>query len=249
MKANLKDKKKFGIYVIRNLINNKVYVGKAVDIHRRIKGHITALNTKSKDENIHLINAWHKYGRENFDYYVAEYLNLNEYKNEKEIQEALKKKELEWMIKLNSLDRNFGYNMRQDSEGGMIPSDETRKRLSEANKKRFSNPEEREKLRKKSKEFWAENPEIKKQMKKKVATALQKYRYGKFTKDTDELIKIYQTSQDILEENPDYYLQAIKGCCQGTKASYKGFKWHYIDLETEDAYRREYKYQSKKKLK
>ena len=61
-------------------------------------------------------------------------------------------------------------------------------------------------------------------MKKKVARSLQKYRYGKFTKDTDELIKIYQTSQDILEENPDYYLQAIKGCCQGTKASYKGFK-------------------------
>lgn len=57
MKANLKDRKKFGIYVIRNLINNKVYVGKAVDIHRRIKGHITALNTKSKAENIHLINS------------------------------------------------------------------------------------------------------------------------------------------------------------------------------------------------
>lgn len=241
MKANLKDRKKFGIYVIRNLINNKVYVGKAVDIHRRIKGHITALNTKSKDENIHLINSWHKYGRENFDYYVAEYLNLDEYKNNKEIQEALKKKELEWMIKLNSLDRNFGYNMRQDSEGGMIPAEETRKRLSEAGKKRFEDPKEREKLGKRSKEFWAKNPDVKKQMKKKVAQSLQKYRYGKFTKDTDELIKIYQTSQDILEENPEYYLQAIKGCCQGTKASYKGFKWHYIDLETEEIYRRERK--------
>ena len=61
-------------------------------------------------------------------------------------------------------------------------------------------------------------------MKKKVAKARQQYRYGKFSKDTDELIQIYETSQDILEENPEYYLQAIKGCCQGTKSSYKGYK-------------------------
>ena len=52
-----KDKKKSGIYVIKNKINNKIYVGKAVDIYKRIKAHVTLLNTKSKNENIHLINA------------------------------------------------------------------------------------------------------------------------------------------------------------------------------------------------
>ena len=66
------------------------------------------------------------------------------------------------MIKLNSLDRKFGYNMRQDSEGGMIPAEETRKRLSEAGKKRFEDkvleriskdPKEREKFGKRFKEF------------------------------------------------------------------------------------------------
>ena len=51
------DKKKSGIYVIKNLINNKVYVGKAVDIYRRIKDHVTGLNTKNKNENPHLINS------------------------------------------------------------------------------------------------------------------------------------------------------------------------------------------------
>ena len=51
------DKKKSGIYVIKNLINNKVYVGKAIDIYRRIKDHVTALNTKNKNENPHLINS------------------------------------------------------------------------------------------------------------------------------------------------------------------------------------------------
>ena len=241
MKANLKDKNKIGIYVIRNLTNNKVYVGKAINIHRRIKQHITSLNTKSKDENIHLINAWHKYGRENFDYYVAEYLKTDDFKTIKELQQILKVKELEWMNKLQSLNRDYGYNLRQDSDGGMIPSDETRKRLSEAGKKRFANPEARKKLGEQSKAFWANNPDIKKQMKKKVAKARQQFRYGKFSKDADELIQIYETSQDILEENTEYYLQAIKGCCQGTKSSYKGFKWHYIDLHTDEVYRREYK--------
>ena len=51
------DKKKSGIYVIKNLINNKVYVGKTVDIYRRIKDHVTGLNTKNKNENPHLINS------------------------------------------------------------------------------------------------------------------------------------------------------------------------------------------------
>ena len=40
----------------------------------------------------------------------------------------------------------------------------------------------------------------------------------------DNLIKIYEVVGDIQLEYPNFYLQAIKGCCQGTKASYKGFK-------------------------
>lgn len=52
MKANLKDKGKCGIYCIRNLINSKVYIGKSVDIHRRIKRHVGHLNQQSsKHEN------------------------------------------------------------------------------------------------------------------------------------------------------------------------------------------------------
>ena len=36
--------------------------------------HVTNLNTRNKNENRHLINAWHKYGRSNFSYYVVEYV-------------------------------------------------------------------------------------------------------------------------------------------------------------------------------
>lgn len=79
MKANIKDKGKWGIYCIKNTVNQKVYVGKAIDIHRRIKQHITQLNTKSKDENIYLINAWHKHSRTAFEYSVLEYIEVDDY--------------------------------------------------------------------------------------------------------------------------------------------------------------------------
>ena len=57
MIQNKEDKKKSGIYVIKNKINNKVYVGKSVDIYLRIKAHVTGLNTKNLNENCHLINS------------------------------------------------------------------------------------------------------------------------------------------------------------------------------------------------
>ena len=85
------DKKKSGIYVIKNLINNKVYVGKAVDIYRRIKDHVTGLNTKNKNENPYLINSWHKHKRENFTYYVAEYITIED---RDELDNKLKDREL-----------------------------------------------------------------------------------------------------------------------------------------------------------
>ena len=46
-----------GIYLIRNKVNNKIYIGKAKNIYERIRQHINLLNKKSKDENIHLINS------------------------------------------------------------------------------------------------------------------------------------------------------------------------------------------------
>lgn len=57
MKANIKHKGKIGVYCIFNKVNGKVYIGKAKCIHKRIIGHIALLNTRSKDENRHLIRA------------------------------------------------------------------------------------------------------------------------------------------------------------------------------------------------
>lgn len=226
MKLNTKDKGKCGIYVIRNLINNKVYVGKSKNIYIRLKQHKTLLNTKNCNENYHLINSWHKYGKENFDYYVIEYLEFNE--------EILKERELYWMESLNSCDRKNGYNLRKDTTTHCEVLQETRERCRKAQIKRYKNPEERLKSSIASKKFWKENPEIIKIIAEKCKIANRLYRIGKYTKDTDELIEIYEFKDCIVKQNPNYYTQAIMGCCQGTKKSYKGFNWHYVKLDSSE---------------
>ena len=226
MKLNTKDKGKSGIYVIRNLQNQKVYVGKSKNIYIRLKQHITQLNTKSKDENRYLINAWHKYGKNNFEYYVIEYLEFKE--------DLLKTRELFWMETLKSLNRKTGYNLRKDTETKCEVSIETREKCRQSQIKRYEKSEERKKSSDASKKFWKERPELKKGMIEKVKHANRLYRIGKYNKLTDELIEIFEFKDNIKEKYPEFYIQAIMGCCQGNKASYKGFKWHYVKLDSNE---------------
>ena len=225
------DKGKSGIYVIKNKINNKIYVGKAINIYRRIKDHVTALNTKNKNENPHLINSWHKYGRENFTYYVVEYVDETD---RLVLDNILKERELYWMNKLNSLDNSIGYNLRLDSESGLIVSEETKEKMKESQIRRYKNEEERIKQSETMIQLRKNHPELYEESKEKLAYANRKYRIAKCNKNTGEVIKIYEIVKEIADENPEYYLQAIKGCCQGTKNSYKGFRWHYIELDSDN---------------
>ena len=228
MKQRTEDKFKSGIYVIQNNINQKKYVGKALDIYRRIKAHVTALNTKDVNENRHLTNSWHKYGRESFSYYVIEYI----FDEDKDILEnKLKERELYWIEHLDTLNREKGYNLRLDSEGKCIVSDETREKCRESQIERFSDENARKEMSEKLKTLRKEHPEYWEDSKIKLAYANRKYRIAKCDKNTGEIIKIYEIIKEISDENPDYYLQAIKGCCSGSKKSYKGFRWHYCDLE------------------
>ena len=60
------------IYGIFNRVNGKVYIGQTNDFVRRSSEHRRWLKTKNKNENRHLISAWHKYGSENFDFIILQ---------------------------------------------------------------------------------------------------------------------------------------------------------------------------------
>jgi group I intron endonuclease len=62
-----------GIYKIINVINNKFYVGSAVDLKRRKTRHFSELRT-GKHNNRYLQAAWVKYGESSFVFVVVEEL-------------------------------------------------------------------------------------------------------------------------------------------------------------------------------
>ena len=58
-----------GIYQIKCLSNNKIYIGSSINIYQRWKNHKWNLN-KNTHHSIHLQNCWNKYGESNFEFKV-----------------------------------------------------------------------------------------------------------------------------------------------------------------------------------
>jgi group I intron endonuclease len=88
-----------GIYAIRNIINNKVYVGSSKNIKNRWRNHRCQLN-KRISHSPHLQNAWNKYGKENFIFSILAIC---------EEKDLIFNEEL-WIHTLKSLNPEFGYN-------------------------------------------------------------------------------------------------------------------------------------------
>lgn len=63
-----------GIYAIKNLLNNKIYIGQSVEIQKRFNMHIFNSQNKlnSKIYNYHLYKAFRKDGLQNFKFMVLE---------------------------------------------------------------------------------------------------------------------------------------------------------------------------------
>ncbi len=72
-----------GIYIIRNLINNKRYIGSSVSITTRWKSHKSRLN-RNKHHSDKLQNSWNKHGAANFAFEIVEI--LPEFLSEKQVR-------------------------------------------------------------------------------------------------------------------------------------------------------------------
>lgn len=90
------------IYMIKNTINNKVYIGSAIGHYRR-KGQHFYLLRNNKHFNSHLQNSWNKYGESNFEFRVLEFIKD---------KEELSNREEFYIDKFKSNDNSNGYNSR-----------------------------------------------------------------------------------------------------------------------------------------
>ncbi len=65
--------KKTGVYLIKNKVNGKAYVGCSIDIEERWRGHIWETNSKkSTGYNFAIHRAIRKYGLDNFEFTILE---------------------------------------------------------------------------------------------------------------------------------------------------------------------------------
>lgn len=117
---------KSGIYIIKNTINGKSYIGSAVNLKSRESKHKSDLS-KNKHHSIKLQRSWNKYGKQNFIFDILEIvLNKND----------LIEKEQFWIDLYGSYKNGFNCCGIAGSILGIKRSEETRAKMSNANKLR-----------------------------------------------------------------------------------------------------------------
>lgn len=165
--------KQFGIYIIKNLITNKVYIGSTTrDFIKRWSIHRVFLRN-GNHHSIRLQNSWNKHGEQNFSF---EILEIVEDKN------LIIEKENYYLDYYKSYDKHYGYNicksahenpMTKVSNGnckhgmfGKTHSEKSRKKISENHADFSGNKNGRAKL------DWQKVREIRNKYKKNDYTLL-----------------------------------------------------------------------------
>lgn len=100
--------KKCGIYIIKNKINNKVYIGQSVDIMCRWYAHRNSAKGKSQDSYTKIHTAMNKLGIDNF---YIEILEECEYSK-------LDEREIYWIDFFNSYKNGYNMTLGGDSNRG-----------------------------------------------------------------------------------------------------------------------------------
>jgi group I intron endonuclease len=146
-----------GVYIIKNITNNKIYIGSTINVDRRLKKHLSLLR-RGKHHSEPLQRSWNKYGESNFVFYVREVCEKSKL-IERE-QYYIDKEKPEYNICPNAASR-LGYKHKKETKEKISKSligkpsgfknkkhtEETKKRLSEANLGKKMSKEAREKMR------------------------------------------------------------------------------------------------------
>ena len=240
---------KIGIYLLTNLVNKKIYVGKSVNLQNRMWQH----RAPSSDKEL-IDKAIKKYGWHNFELTILE--SFEEISNDN-----LLSKESEWIKKLNSNDLSIGYNLLSygTDRTGIPCSQEVKQKISEANTGKFQgenhpmygrkhSAESIEKMRqshKKSAKYGSDNHAFGK--KKSAATIAKiklaiksgshdnlKRKVNQIDLKSGSIIKTWDSLADAAKHFGCSYNQ-ISQVCSGYKRksgaickSAKGYSWKFV---------------------
>jgi group I intron endonuclease len=129
------------VYCIKNIINNKEYIGLTKrPLEQRWKQHIYESNKKDSWEwNTPLGNAIKKYGKDSFQVFVLEVCSS---------ETELKLKEIQLIKERKSLASETGYNLTLGGDGrlGYKLSEETKQKIGQGNLGKVMSVDAREKM-------------------------------------------------------------------------------------------------------
>ena len=173
---------KSGTYLIKNALNNKVYIGSAVNILKRWRGHKRDLKKGSHHSSL-LQKAWDKYGEQNFKFEILEEVSNPEH---------LLAYEQVYLDYYKSYEDDKGYNICKTAGSwyGRKHSEETKRKIGEASKGRNIGRRYREEITRKL-------TEVSEETKRKISEANTG---KKLSEETKRKISEANTGKKLSEE-------------------------------------------------
>jgi group I intron endonuclease len=225
-----------GIYLLKNNVNGKIYIGKANNISRRISRHRSTEFSKNQ-RNTKICKAIRKYGWENFTVEILESFESID-------NETLLRKESEWIKKLKAIENGYNILAYHTDWTGNEHTEETKQKMSlnhadysGKNHPRFGMKHSEESKRKMSKTrmgmykkesnpFWGKTHS--KEVKQKISQ-FSKSRDWSWKNKSVKQINI--TSGEVIRIWPSIKSTGVSNVacvCRGRQKTAGGFKWEYV---------------------
>lgn len=233
-----------GIYKIINVVNNKFYVGSAVNFSRRKTRHFSELRT-NRHSNLKLQNAWNKYGEKSFVFVVVE-----------EVQDKAMLLEVENRWLKEHVGNEYCYNIGVDATAphlgmsgelsptwGMQHTEEAKARIGAASKTRIQSEAEKAKRRQTMRGHIVATS-----TRAKISATLSgegNYWYGKKRPEHGEKVSraviatnpegrefLYRSISELRGElglKPPTVNRALKSGLSLTRGPFKGWSFKYLD--------------------
>ena len=216
---------KIGIYCIENKINKKKYIGSSKDVYKRKNRHFSELRN-SKHKNNKLQRSYNKHGKDNFIFYVLEFV---ENENELIIREQ---------YYIDSVKPEYNINLIANSSLGVKRSEETKEKVRQANIG-LKHPEWRNKIKSEAQggeNHWTKKKKFSEESKKKMSESQKKlYEEGNkhpllksiIQMDLNGVILKVWDSPSIASKELNINADGIRNCARGLTQTSGGFKWVY----------------------
>lgn len=214
-----------GIYVIQNLVNDKMYIGSSINTRKRKNRHFSELK-RGVHKNRKLQSSYNKYGKDNFSFRQLETV---------EDKSSLIEREQYY---IDTLKPELNINLVANSSLGVKRSEDTKEKVRQANLG-LKHPAWRNAIKSKAqggKNHWTQKKKFTKEAKKRMSKAHKElYRKGY---DNPNCVAIEQLTLEgklVKEWKSAYHAARHFGCTEGAirnnmrgkSKSSQGYLWRY----------------------